>query len=73
MVYARDKNNPWVLCLTNGLNRTVSNGLTTFAPSPRSHGPYDPMPRRLRAGGALTVLRFVPVRGCVRVLVFPLK
>jgi hypothetical protein len=30
-------------------------------------------PRRLGDGGALTVLRFVPVRGCVRDWVFPLK
>jgi hypothetical protein len=40
--------------------------LTTFSPSPRSHGPYDQMPRRLGAGGALTVLRFVPVHGYAR-------
>jgi hypothetical protein len=49
------------------------NGQTTFMPSLWSHGPYDPMPRRLGAGGALTVLRFGPVRGCVQVLVFLLK
>jgi hypothetical protein len=36
--------------------------------------PCGPVPRWLGAGGALTVLRFGPVRGCVRVLVFtPLK
>jgi hypothetical protein len=53
---------------------TVSNGQKTFAPSLWSRVPYDPVPRQLGAGGTLTVLRFGPVRGCVRVLVFmPLK
>jgi hypothetical protein len=50
-----------------------SNGQTTFMPSLWSREQYDQEPRRLGAGGALTVLRFVPVRGCVRVLVFTLK
>jgi hypothetical protein len=67
---------PMGFVLTDGLSarfQTVQRSLTTFAPSPRSHGPYDRVPRRLRAGGALTVLRFVPVRGCVRDWVFTLK
>jgi hypothetical protein len=42
------------LCWLHGF----SNSSTTFAPSPQSHGSYDQMPRRLGAGGVLTVLWF---------------
>jgi len=68
------------LYITNGL--TVGRKCTVvevlkqfnhFCAQPEDVWACDLVPRRLGAGGALTVLRFGPVRGCVRVLVFPLK
>jgi hypothetical protein len=72
---------PFTICtrgctVARGLNWLygLSNGFNHFFAAPLVPWPHDPVPRRLGAGGALTVLRFGPVRGCVRVLVFtPLK
>ena len=53
-----------------------SNGygsLTTISPSPRFYAPCAQVSRRLGAGVPLTILRFVPVRSCIRDWVFALK
>jgi hypothetical protein len=62
--------------LTDGLTRgsyTVGQRLNHFCPAFGHMLPYAQVPRRLGAGGALTVLRFAPLRGCVRDWVFALK
>jgi hypothetical protein len=46
---------------STGGGYTRCNQLTTYLPSVRSYAPYAQVPRRLGAGGALTVLRFAPL------------
>jgi hypothetical protein len=45
-------------------------GLTTFYQNARSHDPYAQVSRRLGDGGALTILRFSPLHGCIQGWVF---
>ena len=71
---ARGFVNLWFIYVTRGWSVYNHAGVLKrtnyFYAVPLVPWPYDPVLGRLRAGGALTVLRFVPMRGCVRVLVY---